>query len=118
MQRQRIVDAMGLLWRCRHPRDDEPNPMAAPRVNHEDLPIEVEKHIERRIARRRHILLVIILKQLEQATIRPLMIMSGPEARGPEDDDAALLGNDGVPATEAQQGGRGAAVFGGLVDDA
>jgi hypothetical protein len=45
--------------------------MAALRVNHEDLPIEIEKHIERRIARRRHVLLVIILKQPKQASIRP-----------------------------------------------
>src|SRR6267142_5238829 len=102
MQRQRIVDAMGLLWRCRHPRDDEPNPMAALRVNHEDPPIEVEKHIERRIARRRHILLVIILKQLKQSPI--------PSASGPWSGDHERAWSGAPPAMKPGRcGGSGAA---------
>jgi hypothetical protein len=34
--------------------DDEPDPMAALWVHHESLPVEVEKHIEGRVARLRH----------------------------------------------------------------
>ncbi len=49
MQRERIIDAMRLLQRHRHPRHHEPDPMAALRVHHENLPVEVEKHIEGRI---------------------------------------------------------------------
>jgi hypothetical protein len=41
--------------------------MAALRVHHENQPVEVEKHIEGRVARLRHRRIVIILKQLWQA---------------------------------------------------
>jgi len=51
VQCQRLVDAMRLLRRHRHPRHDEPDPMAALRVHHENLPVEVEKYIEGRVAR-------------------------------------------------------------------
>ncbi len=54
MKRDGIVDAVRLLWRDRHARHDKPDPMTTLRVHHENLPIEVEKHIEGRIARRTH----------------------------------------------------------------
>jgi hypothetical protein len=54
MQRERVVDAVRLLRRYRHPRHDEPDPVTALRVHHENLPVEVEKHIEGRIARLCH----------------------------------------------------------------
>jgi hypothetical protein len=41
---------MWLLRRHRHPRHHEPDPVAALRVHHEYLPVEVEKHIEGGIA--------------------------------------------------------------------
>ncbi len=54
VQRERVVDPMGLLRRHGHPRYDEPNPMTALRVHYENLPVEVEKHIKGRIARHYH----------------------------------------------------------------
>jgi len=54
VQCERVVDAVGLLWRHRHPRDDEANPVTAFRVHHENLPVEIEKHIEGRVTRVRH----------------------------------------------------------------
>ena len=66
MQRQRVVDAVRLLRRHWHPRYDEPDPVAALGVHHENLPVEVEKHIEGRVTRLRHGLTVIILKQHKQ----------------------------------------------------
>ena len=54
VQRQRIIEAVRLLRRHRHPRHDESHPMAAFRVYNKDLPVEVEKHIEGRVARLRH----------------------------------------------------------------
>jgi hypothetical protein len=54
MERERVVDAMRLLRRHRHPRHHEPDPVAALRVHHENLPVEVEKHIEGRVAGFRH----------------------------------------------------------------
>ncbi len=54
MQCERVVDAMRLLRRHRHPRHDEPHLMAALRVHHENLPVEVEKHIEGRVTGFRH----------------------------------------------------------------
>ena len=50
VQRERVVDAVRLLRRDLHPRHHEPDPMAALRVHHENLPVEVEQHIEGRIA--------------------------------------------------------------------
>jgi hypothetical protein len=32
----------------------EPDPVAAGRVHHENLPVEIEKHIEGRVTRLRH----------------------------------------------------------------
>ena len=49
VQRERVVDAVRLLRRHRHPRHDEPDPVATLRVDHENLPVEVEKHIEGRV---------------------------------------------------------------------
>ena len=54
VQRERVVDAVRLLRRRRHSRHHEPDPVAALRVHHEDLPVEVEKHIEGRVTRLRH----------------------------------------------------------------
>lgn len=54
VQRERVVDTMRLLRRHRHPRHHEPHPVAALRVYHENLPVEVEKHIESWVARLRH----------------------------------------------------------------
>ena len=54
MQCERVVDAMRLLRRHRRPRHHEPDPMAALPVHHENLPVEVEKHIEARVTRLRH----------------------------------------------------------------
>jgi len=54
VQRQRIVDVVRLLRRHRHPRHHEPDPVAALRVHHENLPVQVEKHIEGRVTRLRH----------------------------------------------------------------
>src|SRR5947209_5494948 len=52
MQRQRVVDAVRLLRGYRHPRRNKANPMAARRVDHENLPVEIEQHIEALVARR------------------------------------------------------------------
>jgi len=54
VQGQRIVDAMRFRRRHGHPPDDEPNPVTALRIDHEDLPVEVEKHIESRVTRLAH----------------------------------------------------------------
>ncbi len=54
MQRERVVDAVRLLRRHRNPRHHEPDPVAALRVHHENLPVEVKKHIEGRVTRLRH----------------------------------------------------------------
>ncbi len=54
VQRERIVEAVRLFRRRRHPTDNESDPMAALWINDEDLPVEVEKHIEGRIARPCH----------------------------------------------------------------
>jgi hypothetical protein len=54
MQRERVVDAVRLLRRHRHPRHDEPDPVATLRVHHENLPVEVEKHIEGRVTPLHH----------------------------------------------------------------
>ena len=54
VQRERVVDAMRLLRRHRHSRHHEPDPVAAFRVHHENLPVKVEKHIEGRVPRLRH----------------------------------------------------------------
>jgi hypothetical protein len=45
---------MRLLRRHRHPRHHEPDPVAALRVHHENLPVEVEKHIKGQVTRLRH----------------------------------------------------------------
>jgi hypothetical protein len=45
---------MRLLRRHRHPLHDEPDPMAALRVHHENLPVEIEKDIEGQVAGLRH----------------------------------------------------------------
>ena len=47
-QRERVVDAVRLLRQHRRPR--YPDAVAALRVHHENLPAEVEKRIERRVA--------------------------------------------------------------------
>ncbi len=52
VQCQRVVHPVRLLRRRRHSRHDEPDPVAALRVHHEHLPVQVEKHIEGRVAGR------------------------------------------------------------------
>lgn len=54
VQGQRIVDAIRLLRRGRHPCDDEADPIAAFRIDHEHLTIQVQEEIETRIARFSH----------------------------------------------------------------
>jgi hypothetical protein len=51
VQRQRVIEAVRFLRRHRYLRHDESHSMAAFWVYNKDLPIEVEKHIEGRIAR-------------------------------------------------------------------
>lgn len=51
MELRRIVEAVRLLRRYRHSRHDEPHPMAALRVHHEHLAVELEEHIEGRVPR-------------------------------------------------------------------
>ncbi len=55
VQRQRIVEAMRLFRRHRDARHNEPNPMAALRIDDEHLSVEIEKRIERQVAVLRHI---------------------------------------------------------------
>ena len=54
MQRERIVDTVRLVRRRRDRRHDEPDPVAALRVHHKNLSVELEKRIEGRIAPSRH----------------------------------------------------------------
>ena len=54
VQRRRIVEAVRLFRRHRDACHDEPDPMAAFRINDEHLPVEVEECIERQVARLRH----------------------------------------------------------------
>jgi hypothetical protein len=54
VQRERIVDTVRLFRRHWHPRYDKPDPMAALWVHHENLTVEVEKHIEGRVTRLCH----------------------------------------------------------------
>ncbi len=49
VQRERVVDAMRLLGGCRHACHDEPDPVTTVRVHHENLLVEVQKHIEGRV---------------------------------------------------------------------
>ncbi len=50
VQSERVIQSMGLLRRHRHASQDEPRmPMAALRVHHENLPVEVKKQIECRV---------------------------------------------------------------------
>ena len=51
VQRERVVQPVRLFRRRRHPRHDEPDAVVALRVHHENLPVEVEKHVEGRVAR-------------------------------------------------------------------
>jgi hypothetical protein len=54
VRRERVVQPMRLLRQHRHWRHHEPNPVAALRVHDEHLPVEVQQHIEGRVARLRH----------------------------------------------------------------
>jgi hypothetical protein len=54
VQRERVVDAVRLLRRHGHTRHHKPDPVAALRVHHENLPVEVEKRIEGRVTRLCH----------------------------------------------------------------
>ena len=51
---QRVIQAMRLLWRHAHPGHHNANLMTALRIHDKHLPVQVEKHIERRVARRCH----------------------------------------------------------------
>jgi hypothetical protein len=61
VQCERGVDAMWLLRLDRYSRHHEPDPVVALRVHHENLPVEVEKHIEGRVTRLRHKYIVITM---------------------------------------------------------
>jgi hypothetical protein len=54
VKRQRVIEPVRLLRRDGHPRDDEPDPTATLRVQHENLPVEIKKHIEGRVTWLRH----------------------------------------------------------------
>jgi len=54
VQSERVVQSVWLLLRHGHRCHDEPNPVATIRVHHENLPVEVQKHIKGRVARLRH----------------------------------------------------------------
>jgi hypothetical protein len=54
VQRERVVDAMRLLGRHQYSRHHEPNSVTALGVHNENLRVEIEKHIEGRVARLRH----------------------------------------------------------------
>ncbi len=51
---QRIIDALRLPKGLRYAGNDKPNPMPAVRVHYENLPVEIEQHIEGGIAPLRH----------------------------------------------------------------
>jgi hypothetical protein len=55
-QPQRVVQSMRLLRRRRYPRDNDPDPVATLRIHHENLPVEVEKHVEGGVTRLRHVI--------------------------------------------------------------
>lgn len=54
VQGERVVEPVRLLGRDGNPGDDEPDPVLAVRVHHQDLVIEVEQRVERRVTGRRH----------------------------------------------------------------
>jgi len=54
VQGERVVDAMRLFRRHAHARHHETDPMSALGIDHEDIPIEIEKRIKRRITPFRH----------------------------------------------------------------
>ena len=54
VQRERVVDAVRFLRRHWHLRYDEPDPVTALRVDHENLAVELKKNIESRVARLLH----------------------------------------------------------------
>ena len=49
VQRKRIAETMWPLRRWWNPHDDKANPVAPLRIDHENLPVEIEKQIEGRI---------------------------------------------------------------------
>jgi hypothetical protein len=58
MQREPVVNAVRLFRRGRYPRHREADPMPTRWVNHENLPVEVKEHIEGRVTRLRHSMLL------------------------------------------------------------
>ena len=64
MQGERVVDSMRLLRRSPYACHHESDPVAAARVHHENLPVEIKKQIEGQISHRGD--MVITLKQREQ----------------------------------------------------
>ena len=54
MQRTRVVEAVRFLRSLSDQRHGEPDPVAALRIHHENLAVEVKQHIEGRIARLSH----------------------------------------------------------------
>ena len=54
MQGERVVEPVRLLGRDDNPGDDEPEPVLAGGVHHQDLAIEVEQRVERWVTRRHH----------------------------------------------------------------
>ena len=54
MQGERVVEPVRLLGRDDNPGDDEPAPVTAVRVHHQDLAVEVEEGVERWVTGWRH----------------------------------------------------------------
>lgn len=54
VKRKRIIQPVRPLRRYRNPSHNEPNPMAAFPIHDENLAVQIEKQIERRVARSRH----------------------------------------------------------------
>jgi len=51
MERQRIIQAMGLSLRSGYTSHNEPHPVPTFRINHEYLPIKIEQRVERFVTR-------------------------------------------------------------------
>lgn len=54
VQRERVIDPMRFLGGHRHPGHHELDPMASRRIDHKDLPVEIQKHIQRQVISSTH----------------------------------------------------------------
>jgi hypothetical protein len=52
MKGQRVIQPMWLLWRHGHPGHHKADPVTAFRINHEHLPVQIEKYIKRWVTQR------------------------------------------------------------------